>query len=109
MSTTFSATWSSSMSAILSSSMSATLFTFVLATLSTSMSATTTTSYTTMTNSVAKFEQSKQKNEKWGKCVKNYGANLQKLWGNAPKTMGQICKGQVIHNQNKRLQARNLP
>jgi len=54
------------------------------------MSATTTTSYTTMTNSVAKFEQSKQKNEKWGKCVKNYGANLQKLWGKVVKTMGQM-------------------
>ena len=60
------------------------------ATMSTSMSATTTTSYTTMTNSVAKFEQSKQKNEKWGKCVKNYGANLQKLWGKVVKTMGQM-------------------
>ena len=43
-----------------------------------------------MTNSVAKFEQSKQKNEKWGKCVKNYGANLQKLWGKVVKTMGQM-------------------
>ena len=32
----------------------------------------------------------KTKNEKWGKCVKNYGANLQKLWGKVVKTMGQM-------------------
>merc|ERR1712141_889177 len=105
---------STTLSATLSSSMSATMSTFVLATLSTSMSATTTTSYTTMTNSVAKFEQSKKmksganalktmgqicKNygakwsKLWGKCAKNYGANLQR----ASNTQSHV---HIVHRRN---------
>ena len=51
-----------------------------------------------LSNQNKKWKVGQMRQKRWGKSAKTVGQSSQNSGANAPKTMGKMCKGQVIHN-----------